>query len=128
MLDYNQNLEELHSFVKSEERNSENTLTWSSNLDKKQFNNLNDLIAKCNGKIFEMIFNEEIMNHIIQETLNYAHVSHNDSNFTFTESDLKKYIAILLFSGYHSLPQQHLYWERSEDVSTAIILSGNDKK
>lgn len=38
-----------------------------------------------------------------------------------TEYDLRCYVGTLLLSAYHSLPQQHLYWEKSNDVDSPMV-------
>ena len=118
-------LEELHTFSKSTKENFENTLTWKADNGESEFRNRNRVVERCSGKmpveIFEILFCAEIRTHLIEQTINYAHVEHNDLSFTLNDDILKKYVAILLYSGYHSLPQQALYWERNEDVSTLIV-------
>ena len=51
--------------------------------------------------IFEMFFNQELRRHLVHKTLQYAKVSYNDTSFTFSENELRKYIGVLIFSGYH---------------------------
>ena len=62
----------------------------------------------------------EVTKHLVHETLQYAKVSHNDTSFTFSEDELQKYIGVLLFSGYHILLQQYMYWEWMGDISTPM--------
>ena len=38
-----------------------------------------------------------------------------------TEEDLKHYVGVLFLSGYHSLPQQDLYWESCNDVEMSVV-------
>ena len=90
-------------------------LTWE-NLQSK-------LIDKSPVELFELI---------ITESERYAH-QHNASDYTLPAQctlpvyDLKKFVGVLLLSGYHSLPQQHLYWERTADVETPIIYNSISK-
>ena len=58
--------------------------------------------------------------HVIKETQRYAK-SQNDSTFTMTDSDLRYYVGTMFLSGYHSLTQQQMYWERNNDVETPIV-------
>ena len=67
-----------------------------------------------------MMFNQELRKYLVHETLQYARVSHNDTSFTFSEDELQKCIGVLLFSGYHFLPQQYMYWVRTDDISTPV--------
>ena len=34
---------------------------------------------------------------------------------------MKKFIGILLFTGYHSLPQEQLYWCEDEDMDVQYV-------
>ena len=74
-----------------------------------------------------MLFNSSIRDLIIKESTNYAKSTHNDANFAMTENELKQYVAVLLLAGYHSLPQQRLYWERCIDVDMPIVYKSISK-
>ena len=108
----------------NKEPKPDNFLSWKSSIsneNQKSFDKLNEI---CQGKmpveIFELLFNEEMRQHIIGETLKYAQAQ-NDSSFSMTEYDLKCYVGTMFLSGYHSLPQQSLYWERSSDVDSPTV-------
>ena len=72
-------------------------------------------------EIFELLFNETLQNHVVAETSRYANIDSNDVDFKLTTHDFKSFIGVLLLSGYHSLPQQKLYWERNMDVDASIV-------
>ena len=38
-----------------------------------------------------------------------------------TEENLKHYVGVLFRSGYRSLAQQHIYWERLNNVEIPIV-------
>ena len=75
--------------------------------------NFDKLYNACNGKmpveIFEMLFNHEIRQYIITETVRYAQVQQNDNLFEMSEQDLKCYVGTLFLLSYHALPQQDMY-------------------
>lgn len=41
-------------------------------------------------------------------------------DFSLNLGDLKSFIAILLFSGYHKIPQEDIYWEQEHDVDAPM--------
>ena len=41
--------------------------------------------------------------------------------FTCTISEMKSFIGFLLFTGYHKLLQEKLYWSLDPDCNTAIV-------
>ena len=99
-------------------------LLWETKMNEENSNNLENLIASCQGKlpveIFEMLFDSNLQDHIVTETVRYAHQK-NSAEFKLTTNHLKTFIGILFYSGYHSLPQQKLYWERNSDVLTPLV-------
>ncbi|RXG68343.1 PiggyBac transposable element-derived protein 3 [Armadillidium vulgare] len=40
---------------------------------------------------------------------------------SLTEEDVDKFIGILMLSGYHRLPRQHMYWSEQEDLEVPIV-------
>lgn len=79
-----------------------------------------ELKDKTPVEVFETLFDENIMQHIVRESVSYA-VQQNRHDFAFTTDCLRKFLGILLFSSYHSLPQEHLYWCEDEDMSTVCV-------
>lgn len=71
-----------------------------------------DLGSKTPYELFTMFIDDEIMNYLIQETQRYA-LQKNSAGFHISKNEMKKFLAIILFSGYHSLPQEDLYWNNS---------------
>ncbi|KAG8181055.1 hypothetical protein JTE90_029406 [Oedothorax gibbosus] len=45
----------------------------------------------------------------------------NNTTFSLSEKLLEVFLGIILFSGYHSLPQEDLYWNNSEDCNLPFI-------
>lgn len=72
------------------------------------------------SSLFELFFDEEVVAHTLEMSNLYAQQNGKD-NFVLTESELKLAIAILIISGYSSLPRRRLYWENSEDTFNAAI-------
>ena len=73
-------------------------LYGDKNLGQTEQSNFNTLYDQCNGKmpvdIFEMLFNPELRRHLVDEILQFAKVSHNDTSFTFSEDELQKFIGV----------------------------------
>ena len=99
-------------------------LHWLAEVPVNQRKSRQGLLDKFNGKdpvyIFESLFTEEIRDHICVESIRYAR-QHNSQDFTLSENDLKKFIGILLLTGYHSLPQTVMYWKRTKDVCIPAV-------
>lgn len=84
----------------------------------------NELIRSLQAKsaidIFEMLFDQDIMQTIVDETKIYA-AQKNFHNFDMTIDCLKNFVGILLYTGYNSLPQEKLYWSEDEDIDRQIV-------
>ena len=67
---------------------------------------MNDHLSKSPVEIFEMLFDEDIVNYryVVLQSTTYA--SQNSRHtFQFSVDCLQKFIGILLLAGCHSLPQ-----------------------
>nr|XP_032525872.1 uncharacterized protein LOC116776740 [Danaus plexippus plexippus] len=73
-------------------------------------------------QIFEKMFDEEVTTLIITNTIEYAN-QNNRHTFQLDFIDLKKFIGILILSGYHKLPREDLYWSYDEDVGVEMSRS-----
>lgn len=82
---------------------------------KENLNNLSPL------ELFEKMMTPSIYDHIVRETVRYASSCKNMCDFTFSVDELKTFIGILLFSGYHKLPSERDYWSSEEDLGVPII-------
>ena len=80
-----------------------------------QKKSLNTIIEEFHGlspvDCFENYFDEEVQQLIIRETNRYARTKHADHLFSLEQEYLKIFIGVLIFSGYHHLPRQRLYWD-----------------
>ncbi|OWR42809.1 piggyBac transposable element-derived protein 1 [Danaus plexippus plexippus] len=73
-------------------------------------------------QIFEKMLDEEVTTLIITNTIEYAN-QNNRHTFQLDFIDLKKFIGILILSGYHKLPREDLYWSYDEDVGVEMSRS-----
>ena len=82
---------------------------------------LKDLDTLSPLELFEKLMNPSIYEHIVKETVRYASSCKNMCDFTFSVDELKTFIGILLFSGYHKVPSEKDYWSSEEDLGVPII-------
>nr|CAH7757781.1 unnamed protein product [Callosobruchus chinensis] len=71
-------------------------------------------------RVFEKIFDDAVINHIVTQTNIYS-TQKNDHQFFVSSPDIKLFIAILLLTGYHELPRQRLYWSLEEDTLVSFV-------
>ncbi|XP_065315620.1 piggyBac transposable element-derived protein 2-like [Gordionus sp. m RMFG-2023] len=90
------------------------------NGEKEDVINENDLHGKSPSDIFSLIFDEDLYSLIVEQINIYAKQM-NRPNICITIQDIQRFIGILLFTGYHSLPQERLYWSNDSDISIPII-------
>ena len=72
-------------------------------------------------ELFETIMSPEIYDHIVKETVRYAAVTKNKSDFVLGVDDIKSFLGILLLSGYHKLPSERHYWSNDEDLGVSLV-------
>ena len=82
-------------------------------------------IALYNGPVtpyalFNLFFDDETIQLIVQMTNNYAK-KHKGDAFTTNESEIRLFLAILLVSGYSELPRKHLYRERQSNIYNKAV-------
>ena len=79
-----------------------------------------DLATKTPFQLFLHYFSDDVVNHLITNSETYAKQK-NNHGFTLTKEDLYRFVGIILFSGYHWLPQQRMYWSTDEDLYTPLV-------
>ena len=71
-------------------------------------------------EIFYLFFDDEVLSTIVNYSLKYAN-DNNRHSFEFGIVDLKRFIGILILSGYHKLPQSDMYWSKDEDKGLPLV-------
>jgi len=71
-------------------------------------------------QMFDLFFDNSFLSKIVEFSIKYAQ-SKNNHNFALTVSDLRKFMGILLLSGYHTLPQTKHYWSKDADKGVPIV-------
>ncbi|KAK9738798.1 Transposase IS4 [Popillia japonica] len=78
-------------------------------------------LRDCNPvQIFEKLFDIKVFELLTQQTILYSRQK-NNHDFFVTLEEMKKFIGILLLSGYHKLPQQRMYWLLDEDLGVEMV-------
>ena len=73
------------------------------------------------ASIFSLFFDDEVIRLIVEMTNLYARRDHGDHTFTTTPNERRRFIAILLLSGYNWLPHRGMYWETAPDVHNQCV-------
>ena len=68
---------------------------------------------------FELFFDNEILNVIVEETNRYA--SQNYRNLTVDKHDIKCFMGILFLSGYLAPARHRLFWENATDTHHDLV-------
>lgn len=71
-------------------------------------------------EVFETLLDEEVLSHIVKQSVIYAG-QNNRHGFSLSTDCLRKFVGFLLFTGYHSLPQEQLYWCEDPDMNIEIV-------
>lgn len=79
-----------------------------------------ELVGFNEVQVFEKLFDSDVRDLIVNQTILYAGQK-NQHNFSFNEEDLRAFIGILLFSGYHSVAREVLYWKQAADTHVPVV-------
>ena len=79
-----------------------------------------ELAGKSPTEIFEFLFDEEVFNLLVEQSILYAK-QNNRHDFSCTIADMKTFVGFLLFTGYHKLPREDMYWSLDPDCNTTIV-------
>ena len=71
--------------------------------------------------IFQLFFTDEMVEHITEQTNLYVVRDKNCTNFHVDVDEIRKFLGLLLVSGYHSVPSENDYWSTSEDLENTIF-------
>ena len=75
------------------------------------------------ASIFELFFDNEVIDMIVTYTNLYAHQDKLYHDFSINAEEIRKFICVLIISGYSILPQTRLYWSSGIDVGNEAISS-----
>ena len=87
--------------------------------------NLTERVLLLDGsspyQIWEKIFSCDILNHIVTQTNLYPSRDKNNINFSVSNGAMRKFMGILLLTGYHSLPHEQHYWSTQPDLRVQAV-------
>ncbi|XP_070179144.1 piggyBac transposable element-derived protein 3-like [Littorina saxatilis] len=66
-------------------------------------------------KIFEMFFDDDVIDLMTTESIAYAAFKGNHT-FTVSADEMRVFIAILLLSGYSTVPRRRMRWSHDKDI------------
>ena len=72
--------------------------------------------------MFPIFLYHELRSYIVLESIRYAQPN-NNQDFSIGQDELRTFVGIIFFSGYHSFPAKpkRMYWERSDDVEVRSV-------
>ena len=85
-----------------------------------------ELAGKQPHETFEKYVSAELKEMIVTETNLYAAQKNADS--TFTATDLETFNAVLILTGYHSLPRTRMLWEKEKDIDLWVVYESISRK
>lgn len=59
---------------------------------------------------------------IVQFSITYARSKGNHS-FSVNSGEMRTFLAILLLSGYNTVPRRRMYWSQNDDVRNVAVVS-----
>lgn len=68
---------------------------------------------------FEQFFSEDIVQLMVNESILYAKFRGNHQ-FTVDGKDIRAFLAVLILSGYVTLPRRRMYWEQAADCRNSL--------
>ena len=79
------------------------------------------LEGKTPFEIWSLLFTDEMVNMIMEQTQLYANRDKSNHDFHILNSELYQFLGIVLFSGYHSLPTERDYWLTQPDLHVSFV-------
>ena len=89
----------------------------SSNIEE----NFPEHLTKSYFEIWKLYFTDELFHYILEQTKLYDKQNKNDPGFELSLDELKNFIRILVFSGYHFVTSERDYWSNQPDLKVSFI-------
>lgn len=70
--------------------------------------------------LFNLFFDDDVIGMIVEQSIKYASTKGNHT-FTTSKEEIRVFIAILLVSGYNTIPRRRMYWSLDTDVRNETI-------
>ena len=103
---------------------------WKKNSNFKKpmqvgYENINEKLELHEGKtpyeVWQSVFSNEILKHIVSQTNLFANRDKNNDKFIVSEIEMQKILGIFLLSGYHTVPEEKQYWSTQPDLHVDIV-------
>ena len=78
-------------------------------------------LTKSCYEIWKLYFTDELFHYILEQTKLYAKQNKNDPGFELSLDELKNFIGVLIFSGYHFATSERDYWSNQPDLKVPFI-------
>jgi hypothetical protein len=88
---------------------------------------ITQLIEKSEVELFEQFWDDEVFDMITTQSELHAH-QQNRHQFAPKLFQLKRFVGFLIFSGYHKLPREDMYWENAQDCSISIVTNAMSRQ
>lgn len=85
-----------------------------------------NVAGKSPIELFEIICLKMIELTVV-ESIKYSR-QNNNHGFEISMDEMKQFLAILFYSGYHILPQEKMYWENAPDTGTLLVSKSMSRK
>ena len=70
---------------------------------------------------FSLFFSDSMISLLVEKTNLYATRDKNMQTFKTNDAEMRKFLGLLLISGYHNLPSEADYWSTAEDLEAPIF-------
>ncbi len=80
----------------------------------------NKIEGEASAEIFCFLFDSDVFTLLVEQTNLYAQQK-NRSDFRSSDAYIRRFIGILLLTGYHSLPQEEMYWSLDKDMFLFLL-------
>lgn len=71
-------------------------------------------------ELFELFFDDTLIDYIIEQSTIYC-LSKNWADIQVTSEEIRVFLAILIVSGYNTLPSKALYWSSGDDMRNKAV-------
>jgi hypothetical protein len=72
--------------------------------------------------LFQLFFDDDIIEFVCDSTMKYAGQKGNHT-FSVDRNEMRSFLAILMISGYSTVPRRRMYWQKDDDVHNSAVKS-----
>lgn len=71
--------------------------------------------------MWNLFMDHAVLENIVEQATMYAHRDKNSPEFRLTVNELRRFIGIVILSGYHALPEEGHYWNTDPDLGVSVV-------